>query len=134
MKLESSSPYPQEPATCLLTVYWCLIDVTMKWMRIRKFAESEYKLKYKWKYKWKRGPGWERRRIAPIPQSTTVTRRYVTATLTVKNSFPPPQNVFACFLQFSEDITIISLNAIKKVVFLMKAVFCEAGAESLKVN
>ena len=95
-------------------------------MRIRNFAESEYE--------WKRGPGWERRRIAPIPQSTTVTARYVTATLTVKNSFSPPQNVFACFLQFSEKARIISLNAIKEVVFLMKTVFCEAGAESLKVN
>ena len=95
-------------------------------MQIRKFAES--------KYEWKRGPVWERRRIAPVPQSTMVATRYVTATLTVKNSFSPPQNVFACFLQFSEKVRIISLNTTKEVVFLMKAVFCEAGAESLKAN
>ena len=95
-------------------------------MRIRKSAESEYECQ--------RGPGWERRRIAPIPQSTTITTRYVTATLTVKNSFSPPQNAYACFLQFSEKVRIISRNTIKDVVFLLKAVFCEAGAGSLKIN
>jgi hypothetical protein len=67
-------------------------------------------------------------------QSTAVTTRYVTATLTVKNSFSPPQNVLACFLRFSEKVRITTLNSIKEMVSLIKAVFCEAGAESLKVN
>jgi hypothetical protein len=57
---------------------------------------------------------------------------------TLRNSYFNSQKlffaVFACFLQFSEKARIISLNTIKEVVFLMKAVFCEAGAESLKVN
>jgi hypothetical protein len=68
----------------------------------------------------------------PFLQSTAVTTRYITATLTVTNSFSPPQSVLACFLRFSEKVRTIAFNSINKLVFLIKAVFCEAGVESLK--